>query len=178
MTGREADILDVIEAAYAVDRGRDAWLQAIAEAARPVLDCGLGTVAYTTDLRQPGRPVSSRPYTASDVFGQEHGEFFLSDDVVDPELREMMHFSSPVVATGSELAGDRWNDTVAVAAPHGLMDFLGINHLDPSGFCLTLGAPLSELRQATSEERECWSRIACHLGAGLRLRDELEREAQ
>ena len=169
------DYVRLIEAAYRVDLDESAWLRGLAEAALPQLDRGLGTVVYYMDLRDPKRPTASFPIVAGDnALPPELGEKFLGADTVPPEAMAEAYARGRVFATASESVLDVMEESYEKTGQHGMHDFLALNCYDPSGVCLTVGAPLPERQRTTASERALWSRIAAHFSAGFRLRRELQ----
>ncbi len=160
--------IDVVEAAYLVDVDEHAWLQGIVRAAEPLLDQGLGVVAYTYDVsrsdrvlvpaaaRSPSMPIATAEFLAAGI--QATGPRYIRQS-----------YRAIQVETSSCIPGFETLVEPTFRAI-GVADMLGINGFDPSGVGAWLGAALPRRTALRRTERSRYERIATHLGVAHRLR--------
>lgn len=165
--------IDVIEAAYDVDAKERPWLQGIVRASEPLLDAGLGIVAYTYDVSRTDRvlvPTSVRSPKLSAATAK-----FLAAGVqaTGPEYIRAT-YRAIQVETASNTPGVSETPTLQAFEAIGIGDMLGINGLDPSGVGVWLGAALPRPYTLRRAERARYQRLATHLAAAYRLRRRLE----
>lgn len=162
------DWLEVVEAAYRDDVPEKEWLRGLANAARPVLDAGLGVCAYSYSI-EGTRPVFG---TSVDV-GRVDPAMprllnMLAEGPADVSLRA---FNSDIVSTLSEFFGLRDKPFFTQnLGDMGARDSIGIVALDPSGRGVVLASWLPEERKLAPSFKRAWAHIVAHLRAGLRLR--------
>jgi DNA-binding CsgD family transcriptional regulator len=164
------DVVELIEAAYAVDATEAEWLERLASTAAPLIDEGFGTTAYLFDaasmpvrvlaVANKGGPLDDDMVRAAVATA--------SEDYVDGSWRKLQ------CATASEVPGYENQPAFEhVFVPRGIHDVLAINAYDPSGVGCWLGAMLPKRRRLRQRERDMWSRVAAHVAAGFRLRRRL-----
>lgn len=168
-------IVDCLAAAYRLDLDDDAYVRHLAEAAAPLIDRGLGVMAYTYDASDPSRPVI---------------DHFATSDRFDPSW--LPPFYEAVTASGVDRGTPEhptgfhaWGHLTvgqASAIPKmrrilplfshvgGARDAFAMNGLDASGRGLWLGAALPSTRRISAERITLYTRLAAHLTAAVRLR--------
>lgn len=166
--------LDVIEAAYAVDRPLQVWLDGVVTSVAPLLDDGHGVWAVTYDASSR-RDVEFGVVSSS--FAPERARERL--ELIKAAIRVLPHrfvqrnFIERTCGTMSDalegrgrllkplfsLALERW----------GSRDNLGINAQDPTLHGCALAAPLSTIRTGDTGFVTTWSKVAGHIAAGFRL---------
>ncbi len=170
-----ARILDCLEASYRLDLDGAAYVRNMVDMATPLLDRGLGVMAYT--------------YTAHGASPPVIDEFALSERF-DPAW--LPPFYAAVDASGADVGSPQhptgfhaWVDltcaqasTVPKMRPFlplfahigGSRDAFALNALDASGRGLWLGAPLPTTKKEPAERVKLFTRLAAHLTSGFRLR--------
>ena len=166
------DWIGILEAAYALERTDEAWLDGILVAAQTCLDQGKGVLAFL--------------YDASDVTTLRVGHL-ASAGVPGPRLQAYFRVSEELAAipgflqrtyrtllcgTMSESNTVEY-DWRRVAAACGVGDTLAVNGLDPSGKGCLLGVFLPEETSLAPARRELLGYIATHLANARRLRDRI-----
>ncbi|MBX3181667.1 MAG: helix-turn-helix transcriptional regulator [Polyangiaceae bacterium] len=174
MTGA-ASLLDCLAIGYRLDLGGAEYVTQLAEAAAPLLDRGLGVIAYTYDARDPARPVIDH-VAVTERFDPSWLPAF--DAAVEAASLDV---GSPTHPTGFHV----WQHLLcgqasAVPGMHpflplfahlgGARDAFAVNALDASGRGLWLAAPLPSTELEPSEQITLFTRFATHLTAALRLR--------
>lgn len=189
---RGTDDVAILEAAYRVDREAcddRAWLLGVLEAARGALDAGFGVFGYRIDARDLSAVRATTPVLA---FGPPGGEEALAQ--IDaalrlapeeqralgilgtPETAEQLYAGSHAMVTASSTLGrarfrglspvQRW------LAPFGVADLLAVKTVDVDRRGVVLAAALPSPATPTRARALSWSRIAAHLAAALRLREQ------
>lgn len=170
--GRGTQVLDVLDAAYAVDRSDDAWLSGVIEAARPMLDDGVGMMGWVFRAGPDGVIF----YRTLDDFGCALGDLALQLYRADPEFAQRTYGGRPVI-TGSELLGrsylERYSSMGGPLGSLGIHDQLSVLAREPDGWGVGIGAGLRSVQRLSPGRRALWQRIAGHLQAAHRLRRRL-----
>ncbi|MBK7395295.1 MAG: helix-turn-helix transcriptional regulator [Myxococcales bacterium] len=167
--------LDVARAAYRLAPSPTAWCEAVAAAAAPELDQGLGVLVWV------GRSPTFAPemvggYGAAGAFADALRE---NHRIVEREAPAML----PRLFTGPpRLVSARHNSRAQLgielheqpgfelAKSVGMLDAIVLQTVCPSGLSLTLMAPSSTVTAKPREGRR-WARAAAHLLSALRLRE-------
>jgi len=170
---RPADLISVIESAYRVEVDTRTWLRAALEVLAPVLDHGLGVSGFTYDASDPCH------FRILDFEGASSKE---------PLVRHAIEASSPArvrwtfrtTPCQTASAGPDWHSTPAYQTfkKLGFEDVLFLNGLDASGLGCFFTARLRKTSWLTAAKRRLLTRLAVHLGTGLRLHRRLESEAR
>jgi DNA-binding CsgD family transcriptional regulator len=161
-----SSLVDVIEAAYAVEQPPAAWLARVVQTAVPHFDRGTGICGYFVDARE-GR-LSMTGLCSTSTFDIAA----LMDDYrreVPLEIQRRIH-TFGVCAYGDQLPDEVYAcEWVREGARQWAT--LGVNCLDASleGCVLTRFQDRAEAKPATVPEVELWSHVATHLAAGARL---------
>lgn len=167
--------MSVIEASYRLDLPEERWLLGVAESVCPLLDCGLGLVAWFYEAPEPGRC-------------NTHGFLGLGPDRVwyDERRRSptrgaaepVSHRSAlPMAFVSQVFASAQWRD-LSAERTRGVLHVNGrevrvLNAADPTGFGCMLGAANPEGARRRPGAEAVWGRLAAHIAAGLRIRRRL-----
>jgi DNA-binding CsgD family transcriptional regulator len=170
--------LDLIDAAYRIDGGDDAWLASVMDAAMPMMSRNLGVVGVLYDASRPGE------------FRCEH--FAIAGMVVDGVTAELCR---QLLEPGPEgapfvqelfgrvqcgLVSQTFSKCFPKLLPHtttnGAPDMVAINSTDPTleGCILTANVP--DHSPIAPAVHLFWSRLSAHLAAAYRLRRRLRRQ--
>ncbi|MEO8905744.1 MAG: helix-turn-helix transcriptional regulator [Polyangiaceae bacterium] len=169
----DADLLAIIEAAYAVEKPEQHWLEGLAEAAVGCV-CGgtLGTFAQVYDVSDPKRPQMGQPcWSASDPsrasgLGADLAAYYREH----PE-RVSGTYGSADEGLGLDLPGGDPDAIRSILHSWNVGDMYGINGRNPSGRGCIVGVYLPPgFRPLGGAARVSFARIARHLAAGYRLR--------
>jgi DNA-binding NarL/FixJ family response regulator len=175
------DWIRMLEIAYDMTGDDRAWLQAVANVARPELDCGLGIVAYFFDASRTRLKIfdyvsAGAPAEAIDFARRVHSHPMWRS----AELLRATYRSPSALRYSLDMGSRRMGDLLSVtghAAPWGRV--LLLNAADPSHRGCVLGAVDLGSKGARLERKASWSRVAAHVASGLRLRRRLaEHQAQ
>src|SRR5262245_30057934 len=168
-----ADLIGVVEAAYAFERDEYTWLREVLERAAPMLDHGIGAFANTFEVDSRERLVTRAsvfvglPDTEAPVVQQ-------TGLAIPPA--QVAQFIRMGVSTMSELWGapaDEIEHHREPAANIGAHDFLGVIARNPVGHSVVLGAPLPGVTRLDAAFKRRWSRVAAHIAAAARMRQKL-----
>ncbi len=177
--------LAVVDAAYRLDLPHKEWLTALARAASPVLDDGLGVLAMTFhssssgELRVTSDMASVGGVTRELIEVVTEGMSLLRPSEVsaihaNPRVALATHSDmarqNPVVRPPSEL----WLSPRALAI--GCRDSLAAKTLDPSGQGCMIFSILRRERRTASAARARWRMVMTHVAAAMRLRNALRDE--
>jgi DNA-binding CsgD family transcriptional regulator len=174
----EVNWLDLIDAAYRMDRDDGEWLSSVMAAAAPMLSRNLGTVGVLYDASEAG------------VFLPQHLAIVDMPPEINPDLvRETLEVSEEGAPFVQKLFGQVQcalvSKTFARCFPKLLPyttekraspDILAVNGTDPTlrGCILTANSPDHSLDRGT---QLFWSRLATHVAAAYRLRRRLRGRA-
>jgi DNA-binding CsgD family transcriptional regulator len=166
-----ADLLDVVEAAYAPDGDFDAWLRQLARAAAPIMNDGFGVCAAL--MTADGAPLglafagkTSRPDVNAETY-------LRGAELTDQDLIRMGLQSGPVSSLVTFLGPQRAAADPSlqqVVHPLGARDVTMVVADDMAGHHVALATIRREVFKPKPSTKRAWSHIAAHLGAGLRLR--------
>lgn len=170
---KEGALLDCLAASYRLDLGGAEYVHHVVEAAAPLLDGGLGVIAYTYDARDRAHPAI---------------DHFATSKRFDPNW--LPPFYAAVEAAGhdgppSPTGFHAWKhltcgqaSTIAKMRPFlplfahigGSCDTFAVNALDASGQGLWIGAPLRSTAKVPAAHVTLLTRFAAHLTSALRIR--------
>jgi DNA-binding CsgD family transcriptional regulator len=175
-TTRKGDVIGVLEAAYALDLSDDLWLDGVLHSMRPLLDDGLGVLAYRYDASTEGAVrVWSPRYAGGSQDRAERTFEGLAGGIaaLTPYQARAAFCESGPVKTLSDIFG-RQPDLTPNIGNHisatGAQDFLVVMTQDPSRAGCVLAAARAAASHAAPVEVHRWSRVAAHIAAGDRLR--------
>jgi DNA-binding CsgD family transcriptional regulator len=174
-----ADVVGVIEAAYAREPNDASWIRRLTEVAGPALDQGLGVFAGLYDTND-GHQMRVEPVHAVGACAKIDvtGLFREAYAPMEPALMRFLFNNGPVGSGGRQRAGmslETFNAhpaTVISATKTGGMftDCLGVISGNPAGPGCLIMAPFRVSVRARARTCELWTRIAAHLAAAVRLR--------
>jgi DNA-binding CsgD family transcriptional regulator len=168
------DIIGILEAIYRVEAEPDMWLTRILEAARPLMDAGLGLSAGTYDAVGPTLAVEA--FVSVGVPDGSSEKVRATSYDFTPEYVDKA-FLGHVCEAASSISG--WDDLAFVRdgtlLPFGIRDRIGINGLSTDCSGTIIGIHLPVERGLSPAERRTYAKIACHLGAAHRLRRRLKQ---
>jgi DNA-binding CsgD family transcriptional regulator len=168
-------VLDCLATAYQLELDGPSYVRRLAEEAVPLLDRGLGVLAYTYDARDPAHPVVHDMGFSARFDPAWLPPFYAAVEAQTDEI------GSPDRPTGFAAWGHLTSGQASVVPgmrailPHfahlgGARDSIALNALDASGQGLWLGAPLPTTEREPRAHLELFSRLAAHLTAAVRLR--------
>jgi DNA-binding NarL/FixJ family response regulator len=164
-----ADWISVLESAYDLSLEPNAWLERLLDTAGPLMDHGAGVNAQTFR-------VSATQFSVAEVAVRGVGTPQMLRDFLEnspPQIIDAVFRQGSPVGTLSEwlFPGNAADKRYFVAnTPTNFQDSAGLMAHTGTGWGVALGAPLPQPWRMHETERKRWSRIAAHLGAGLRLR--------
>jgi DNA-binding CsgD family transcriptional regulator len=169
-----ADEIGVAEAAYRMDGTEQQWLTGLAEAISPLLDTGHGVAAVHSRLDQALEVCSVAAFGGPRglIEGVTAAARFGSRAYLRPWVRSgpCTSFGRIVNASPQLQAIFRNDPSAQTLFRLGIRDSLSIISIDPREGVVCLNAYRDKATKPTREQRSRWSRVASHLGAGLRLR--------
>lgn len=165
--------LDIVEAAYALDDGVEAWLRRLSGLAC-AFDLGRGVVGYV----QTAGGLTTPNFVA--IGNDDYPRMLAAlQQLAPPSWHD--HFARAMVASGSFRAflaalGEPTAPLDAVMQPFGVHDVMGVRAQDGHGWALGLvtfsDRPIDTSRGALDR----WNRVATHLGTALRLRQRIDHD--
>jgi len=163
--------IDLIEAAYDLEKPDSEWLPNLIEVGAPILDHGHGVVGFEL-VRPPG--AGGADGVVSNIHLRSLPADFLerfdaARSVISPECFQAVS-SSAFAGTWTELAKDYPEDAERALEKVGYPDLLGITAVDVNGVCVQFLAPLSRVIKLTPQSRRCWQMLGAHIAAAYRLR--------
>jgi DNA-binding CsgD family transcriptional regulator len=173
MRRQQADLLDVVDAAYRLEAPDADWLEGLARAAGPHLDEGFGVCAFEYYKPEGALPQIVQRYHLG-IPAPLSSIYQTVFETMDAEIRLRPFRLGPCIS-GSELMGmrERFREE-----PHmkrfvqrfGMGDSIWITAAEPSGRGCGFHAGRPNITWVTPAQRERWERIAAHLSAAVRLR--------
>jgi DNA-binding CsgD family transcriptional regulator len=169
------DVVGIVEAAYALDRGVDAWFDGVVHAATPLLDRGLGVLAWQYDASDAARiRTGSQRHVGGTAEQRERMLKGLSGSTAEMSERqnEMAYLQPGPVRTVSEIFGGRPREQPGFGhhlVAMGAEDALVVMSQDPSRRGCALTAPLLAVATPPKIDVSTWSRVAAHVAAGYRM---------
>jgi DNA-binding CsgD family transcriptional regulator len=182
------DPIALVEACYALRSTEEQWLQAIADAARPLMRAPT-VIAYHVDIDDKGihidRVVQSgegmgdvagqlRAYgegygrrRAGTASAQDHETLSVIDRIVGAQLREPV---DRMLMSEMQSCGPRWAYTLGKSVRE--LCFLINHHIDGHGATYIVG-PRDKPGLMHASERLQYQKLSAHIKAGLRLRRRL-----
>ncbi len=178
------DAIGLIEAAYDVGKTTQAWIDGVADAAARLDTSNRGLVVALWQLKPGQHPATH--FTARGLenmdpgmlaaFQAEHGE-------VPEEMLRAMYLEMPSVELASRIPGHPFNHPKSVRSLDeavtrlALRDLVGINARVDGRHGLLMSFPLAGDNRFGKREERMWTRLAVHLGAGLRLHERVRSAA-
>ncbi len=166
-----AHAIDLIEAAYDLEKPDSEWLPNLLDVGAPVLDHGLGVAADEFAMTPQGE--GARLLT-----GELHMRSLPPDfpdrvaaavGAASPELQAATNIDG-FASTWTEAAKDFPVEAAEVLRLIGYPDLLGMHAIDPSGVGVRIIAPLPTATKLAPRSRERWKMLGAHVASGYRLR--------
>jgi DNA-binding CsgD family transcriptional regulator len=166
----KTDILSVVEAAYRVEQSESAWVAGMMEAAKPLIDVGLGVYAYLYDASDAAK-LDVRAFAHA---GQPAGftvEGLLGALAQTPKAYVEQSWRTRACGYASEVPGyDELPTIASYFRPNGIADIFAVCGGDPTGHGCYLGAARPKVAKLDAHERATWERVSAHLASSYRLR--------
>jgi DNA-binding CsgD family transcriptional regulator len=168
-------LVDILEAAYRFDDDETVWLRGVAEASRPLLDNGLGTLFYS--YRAEAAFVHLESMGALGCSEGLLGALFAPVIAARDELQALAqaHRTLPMQTLRAILRPlPEIEQTYAQRLQQlGFADLVVANATDPSGRGCVILAPLAAKTRMSQRKVHAWNRVAAHVAAGRRVRQAL-----
>lgn len=176
-----ARLLDCLAASYRLDLDGPTYVRNLAAAAAPLLDRGLGIIAYTYDARDPAR-AKVEDFAVSDAFDPAWlPPYYAAVEAIgeNGDPRNPTGFATWGHMTVGQATAVRGMRPFLPAFAHigGARDTFAVNARDASGQGLWLGAPMRSTRPVPEADKVLFSRLAAHLTSAIRLRRTAEGAA-
>ena len=166
-----SNVIDLIEAAYDLEKTDSEWLPNLVEVGRPVFDHGLGVFGFEflRPIGAGGGDSTVRGMEMRSMPADFEEKFAAARKVLSPEF--VRSVTPPGYAgTWSEIAASHPDEFGRLVNALGFSDFLGILAVDPNGIGVDISAPLPDTLRLTPKARERWQMVGAHIAAGYRLR--------
>ncbi len=168
-------LLDCLDAAYRLDLDDAGYVAHLAEIAAPILDRGLGVMAYTYDARGGQRPIIDH-FAVSKRFDPTWlPKFYEAVDTAGVDVGSPQH-PTGFAAWGHLTCGQASRipamRSILPLFAHigGSRDAFAVNALDASGRGLWIGAPLKTTAKIPDKRVTLFTRFAAHLTSAFRIR--------
>ncbi|MBI2373371.1 MAG: response regulator transcription factor [Deltaproteobacteria bacterium] len=164
----DSGVLDVVDATYRLELDDRSWLRGVAEAARPVLDRGLGILAYAYDRRDP---IKKHQPTIELIECPAGAEQIIDARFPRSDIEAVFEAPRPVSTLSETIGSSSFHggaEFVQLLRSFGIADVLGIHASNPDRRGVILACPLPKVTRAFDVER--WSRVSAHIAAAYRLR--------
>ncbi|HVK83137.1 MAG TPA: helix-turn-helix transcriptional regulator [Kofleriaceae bacterium] len=176
---KQVNPIDVIEAAYDLDVDDRAWLVRLTHLVRPLLDDGLGVMAYPFDIHVP-----VETWFAGSVI-EDIEEFVLplvaAMQQRSPSVTHAFHQLPDVLLTMRDTQARTGLEPPAqleeLFARIGACDGASLRTVEPGGRGVIFTSARREVRPYDERTRRVWRQVAAHIAAGRRLRAALARGA-
>lgn len=179
---REANPIDVIEAAYDLECDSREWLRRLATTVRPILDAGHGVIAYFYDVTRPPPSWLESAVTFDPPRG--YVKLVAATLTMSAETAQSFHnapgpLEASAIAVGGREGVDRhWVDgKLAGFRQIGISDFCALRTVEPSGKGVVISAGHQGDRHYDQRTKRLWARVAAHIAAGRRLRETINAQA-
>lgn len=169
-------MLDVVDAAYRLERSSDEWLGELVAAALPAFGDALGAFGFTYELTPAGTVRVTSEVVTAGHHASGHGALIASTtQQMSPE--QVAWSSEHVLMTASEAHarhGVSLGDVEAFETSLRLIgDSIAAKRIDSTGEGCVVGGMLARARATSPAERERWACVLSHVLAGMRLRSAL-----
>jgi DNA-binding CsgD family transcriptional regulator len=169
LDSRKSAAIDLVEAAYTLPTDESAWLEAVLQAALPVM----GNAVFASGM------IYSRPPEARRARVQTWKDVGASDDMQGavreyanemPRVEESLLLRIGTANTVSQISpGSRQLCRSFAAKTGAASDALLLNALEPDGRGASVGIFLSKETRLEPGERERWKMLGAHVTAGHRV---------
>jgi len=174
---RKAELLDIVEAAYDVERDEQTWLAGIVNATR--LSQGRGLAVFGLLYRLSAAfDVHVLAFEGVNMAERFDGEVVQQVFTYFNAAARRSLFGR-VAGTTSEFGGDvfaliQQSESTRQA---GICDYVTVNAMDPTRMGCSLNISLPPIQRLARADRSIWNRVAAHVSAAYRLRRKLGRES-
>lgn len=170
-------VIDLIEAAYDLEKPDSDWLPSLLDAGGPILDHGLGVAAdeFTLTPRSEGADIAIHTMHLRSLPPDFPARVAESMVGLSPEVIASLN-SHGLATTLSDASKGYAAEVAGALRILGYADLLGMLAIDPSGAGVRIVAPLSEVTRLTPKRRERWQMLGAHIAAAYRLRRALTAE--
>ena len=167
---RKSAAIDLVEAAYSLPTDESAWLEAVLQAALPVM----GNAVFASGMiysRPPGAR-SARVQTWKHVGALDHMQGAVREYANKvPRVEERLLLRIGTANTVSQISPGSRQLCQSFAAKTGVAaDALLLNALEPDGRGASVAIFLPVETRLKPDERERWKMLGAHLTAGYRVR--------
>lgn len=171
--------IDLIEAAYDLDKDDSAWLSDLMDAAAPIMDQGHGMFGFEF-IQPPGGGGGADAVINGMQLRELPADFpqrlVKASHVLTPEFVRAV--TPPGYAgTWSEIAKDHPEELRRLLDALGYEDLFGITAIDPDGVGIDISAPLGAPLHLNAKARARWKMLGAHMASAHRLRRALIAEA-
>jgi DNA-binding CsgD family transcriptional regulator len=169
-------ILDCLAASYRLDLDGAEYVRPLADEAAPLLDRGLGVMAYTYDASDPARRPVIDHFATSKRFDPRWLPAFYEAvqsagiDSGKPEHPAAFHAWGHLMCGQASAIPKMRPFLPLFAHVGGARDTIAMNALDASGRGLWLGAAMRSTAKVPAEHFALFTRLAAHLTSAVRLR--------
>lgn len=171
------DLIAVVETAYRLELGEDAWYDAVCEALVDLVPGDIGTMVYGYDASRPEVGVRCRGWAARGVSDEFVEGTLALNRASEPEDTRRFYHSGILCGTVSEFH-PRPSDAPAYGenvGSEGYLDTFGLSASGPEGRGVAVNSPFRDITTISNATRRRWTRIGAHLHAAFRLRRALSR---
>jgi DNA-binding CsgD family transcriptional regulator len=168
-----ARFLDCLAAAYRLDLDDAEYVRNIADEAAPLLDRGLGVLAYTYDAQDLDNPAIDHFATSQRFDARWLSRFYAEVEAAGHPTAPQptgFHAWSHMTCGQASLVAKMRPYLPLFAHIGGARDTFAVNALDASGRGLWIGAPMRSTRKVSDEQVTLFTRFAAHLTSAVRLR--------
>jgi DNA-binding CsgD family transcriptional regulator len=171
-----AEVLSIVEATYSLEASATAWLEALAEATRLVLDQGLGVFAFVYDATSDDW-IRIEAATSAELSDEFRDAAFNVTGMPASEIRTLARgYRTKSVTSAIDFCTSMPHHLAhytRVLPSFGCKDLLFFNGIDPSARSVTLVIPQVHEVKLRRRQSTHFARLAAHLGAGFRVRQQL-----
>lgn len=164
-------VIDLVEAAYDLEKSDGDWLGQLVEVGAPVFDHGFGFCAneFVVEPCARGAKVALGELRMKSLPADFPGRVAAVMDQVSPELTAAAN-GHGLASTFSEAGRDFPEEVERVVGTLGYGDLLGMLAVDPNGAGVQIVAPLGIATNLTPRARERWQMLGAHIASAFRLR--------
>jgi hypothetical protein len=169
----EGAFLDCLAASYRLDLDGSEYVRHLVEEAAPLLDRGLGLIAYTYDARDGQRPAIDHFATSKRLDPSWLPPFYRAVEAAGhdgPPYPTGFHAWKHLMCGQASAVGEMRPFLPFYAHIGGARETFAVNALDASGQGLWIGAPLPSTTKVPAARVTLFTRFAAHLASALRLR--------
>jgi DNA-binding CsgD family transcriptional regulator len=170
-----AHAIDLIEAAYDLEKSDSEWLCNLIDVGAPILDHGLGIFGF--GFVRPPAGGGGADAVVGDMCRRAVPEDLperldAARSTLSPDFVRAVT-PSGFAGTWTEVGKDYPEEIGPLLETMGYPDMLAISATDPNGIGVQLSAPLPEATKLSPRSRECWQMLGAHIASGYRLRHAL-----